>query len=573
MPVDLEKQDKAARDTVSQLSREDGAEVGHEVSERIIGVTTLAGSPRMDDAGYKGELEDVHPTPQPPSQPASPAQCRDPGIVPRLQRRGLLAQLAIIPEVERPKEYSNRVKWIITTFTALAGCAAPMGSAIFYPALPEMTREFGVSPTLVNLNIALYMLAMSIFPLWWSSFSETLGRRNIYIVSFFLNIVFCLLSGLSVNIAMLIVFRVLSGGASASVQAVGAGTVADVWEPQERGRAMGIFYIGPLMGPMIGPVVGGILTQYYGWRSTVWFLTCYGAIIFLVTLFALPETLLRKKPTVQASQPDPAVDGMPSLSRASSAARSVQTHTRKAAAALKRCFVDPLEIVTYLRFPPILCTVYYSAITFGALYVLNIAVQAAFSQPPYGFSSVVLGLLYLPGSGGYFVTSVLGGRWIDSIMIRAAERAGRYDAEGRLVYLPEDRMGANAWIAASLYPASLVWFGWTAQRGVHWAVPSVANFAFGLGSMLVFGAVTTMLTEFMPRRSSSGVALNNFVRNILSCTGGIVGQPLIDAMGVGWLMTALGLVCWLSGNLVIWLLRRNSQKWRTQMDEALKSGT
>ncbi|RYP01519.1 hypothetical protein DL764_006185 [Monosporascus ibericus] len=448
-----------------------------------------------------------------------------------------------------------------------------MGSAIFYPALPEMTREFGVSPTIVNLSIALYMLAMSIFPLWWSSFSETLGRRNIYIVSFFLNVVFCLLSGLSVNIAMLIVFRVLSGGASASVQAVGAGTVADVWEPQERGRAMGIFYIGPLMGPMIGPVVGGVLAQYYGWRSTAWFLACYGAIIFIVTLFALPETLPRKKPTVPASQPGPGVDGMPSLSRASSTARSVQTHTRKAAAALKRFFVDPLEIVAYLRFPPILCTVYYSATTFGSLYVLNIAVQAAFSQPPYGFSSDVLGLLYLPCSVGYFVTSVLGGRWIDRIMIRAAERAGRYDAEGRLVYLPEDRMGANAWIAASLYPASLVWFGWTAQRGVHWAVPSAANFVFGLGSMLVFGAVTTMLTEFMPRRSSSGVALNNFVRNILSCTGGIVGQPLIDAMGVGWLMTALGLVCWLSGNLVIWLLRRNSQKWRAQMDEALKNGT
>ena len=51
--------------------------------------------------------------------------------------------------------------------------------------------------------------------------------------------------------------------------------------------------------------------------------------------------------------------------------------------------------------------------------------------------------------------------------------------------------------------------------------------------------------------------------------GGVVGQPLIDAMGVGWLMTTLGLVCWISGNLTIWLLRRNSRKWRVQMDRAL----
>lgn len=38
---------------------------------------------------------------------------------------------------------------------------------------------------------------------------------------------------------MLIVFRVLGGGAAASVQAVGAGTIADLWLPFERGRAMG----------------------------------------------------------------------------------------------------------------------------------------------------------------------------------------------------------------------------------------------------------------------------------------------------------------------------------------------
>lgn len=434
-----------------------------------------------------------------------------------------------------------------------------------------MTKEFGVSATTVNLTIALYMLAMSIFPLWWSSFSETLGRRNIYIVSFFLNIIFSLLSGLSVNIGMLIAFRVLSGGASASVQAVGAGTVADIWVPRERGRAMGIFYLGPLMGPMLGPVVGGILAQYYGWRSTAYFLTCYGAIVFVLTLFALPETLSQKKQVVPAISSATVEGTTNNLSRVSSTARSVQIKTKRAAAILKRCFIDPLEVVTYLRFPPVLCTVYYSAITFGALYVLNIAVQSAFSKPPYGFSSIILGLLYLPGSVGYFVTSVVGGRWIDQIMIRAAERAGRYDSDGNLILLPEDRMGMNAWIAASLYPASLVWFGWTTAYGVHWAAPSVANFFFGLSSMLVFGAVTTMLTEFMPRRSSSGVALNNFVRNILSCTGGIVGQPLIDAVGVGWLMTILGLICWISGNVVIWLLKRNSQKWRIQMDRALNN--
>jgi predicted MFS family arabinose efflux permease len=66
-----------------------------------------------------------------------------------------------------------------------------------------------------------------------SAYSEVLGRRTIYMLSFSLFVVFLVCSAVSVNITMLIVFRILSGGAAASVQAVGAGTVADIWEPKE----------------------------------------------------------------------------------------------------------------------------------------------------------------------------------------------------------------------------------------------------------------------------------------------------------------------------------------------------
>ena len=51
-----------------------------------------------------------------------------------------------------------------------------------------------------------------------------MGRRTIYIITFTLFLIFSILSAVSVNIAMLVVMRILSGGASASVQAVGAGT-------------------------------------------------------------------------------------------------------------------------------------------------------------------------------------------------------------------------------------------------------------------------------------------------------------------------------------------------------------
>ena len=96
----------------------------------------------------------------------------------------------------------------------------------------------------------------------------------------------------------------------------------------------------------------------------------------------------------------------------------------------------------------------------------------------------------------------------------------------------------------------------------------IANFFYGIGSMLIFAMVTTMLTEFMPKRSSSGVALNNLIRNIFSCVGGIVGAPLIDAIGNGWLFTILGLWAFSSAS-VIWAMKRFGPRWRLKMDKEL----
>lgn len=450
--------------------------------------------------------------------------------------------------------------------TAPKHCFVPANQAPptvfpFTAALPEIARALNASPTVTNLSVALYMISISLFPLWWSSLSETYGRRSIYVVSFLLFIAFSILSAVSRNVAMLIVMRMLSGGAAASVQAVGAGTIADVWEVRERGQAMGIFYLGPLMGPLLAPIIGGALSQALGWQATMYFLAIYGGFIWVAIVFFLPETLPRRKPlklvmaaaAAAGSQADggPAAEGAAAADASAGGAvleavrsddsaaaaiapagaagsaaltrtstrQSIQASTRKTGRVLKHFLLDPLKMLLYLRFPPVAITVYYAAIAFGSLFILNISIQATFSapNPHYGFSQLVVGLLYLPPSIGYVTASVTGGRWMDHIMARNARAAGRFDAKGRLIYLPEDRLGENAWLAATMYPAALVWYGWTAEKGVHWIVPSIANFVFGFGSMLIFATATTMLTEFMPKQASAGVAVNNFVRNILSC--------------------------------------------------------
>jgi multidrug resistance protein len=264
--------------------------------EEIYSKELASSSPTIAAAVGPAPFDDALELPSLPQTSGSNAQ--DPLVaskVPRHRRRGLFASVTILAEIEDPYQYPYRTKWFVVFLVAYAAAAAPLGSAIFFrmslserktPALADrviaslsqVAAELETTPTIVNLTVALYMLSMAIAPLWWSSLSEVFGRRSIYLISFVLFVVFAILCAVSRSIVMLTIMRILSGAAAASVQSVGAGTIADIWRPIERGKAMGIFYLGPLCGPLFAPVIGGALAQKWQWRATMWFLAIYGGM-------------------------------------------------------------------------------------------------------------------------------------------------------------------------------------------------------------------------------------------------------------------------------------------------------
>lgn len=53
-----------------------------------------------------------------------------------------------------------------------------------------------------------------------------------------------IICGISTKLGLFFVFRLLQGIFACAGQAVGSGSVSDVFEPQDRGKAMGIYILG-----------------------------------------------------------------------------------------------------------------------------------------------------------------------------------------------------------------------------------------------------------------------------------------------------------------------------------------
>jgi multidrug resistance protein len=145
---------------------------------------------------------------------------------------------------------------------------------MFAPGVPLLLREFkSTSSTLGSLVVSVYVLGYAFGPLIIAPMSEIYGRQHVYNVTNVLFVIFTVACAVSSSLGMLIGFRFLCGMMGSTPITIGGGTNADMFRTEERGTAMAIWSIGPLLGPVIGPVAGSFLSQAKGWRWDFWVLT------------------------------------------------------------------------------------------------------------------------------------------------------------------------------------------------------------------------------------------------------------------------------------------------------------
>jgi MFS family permease len=156
---------------------------------------------------------------------------------------------------------------------------------MFAPGAAELAREFNITDSTVKaMTVSLYVLGFAFGPLLLAPLSELYGRLVIYYYCNLVYIAFTLGCAFSTNDAMFLAFRIICGCAASGPMSVGGGTVADLFPQKERGKAMSLFTVGPLLGPVstllpsrynypnscqvIGPIIGGFVSENVGWRWT-----------------------------------------------------------------------------------------------------------------------------------------------------------------------------------------------------------------------------------------------------------------------------------------------------------------
>jgi len=122
---------------------------------------------------------------------------------------------------------------------------------MFAPGAGQLAREFHITdPTLEAFTVNIYVLAFLVGPIILAPMSEIYGRLVVYHICIWTYIAFTIGCAFSTNVSMFLVFRVLCGLAASGPQTIGGGSIADITTQEERGKAIALWGVGPLLGPV-----------------------------------------------------------------------------------------------------------------------------------------------------------------------------------------------------------------------------------------------------------------------------------------------------------------------------------
>ncbi len=189
-------------------------------------------------------------------------------------------------EVVPPSSY----RWYALGVVMLGVFMAVLDSSIVNVALPHMMSAFGVNRDEIEWVTTAFMLASAVAMPLVGWLAGKVGYRALYVSSLFLFTVGSALCAMAWSYDALVAARVLQALGGGAVQPVGLALVAELFEPHERGKALGIWGTGIVIGPTIGPTLGGYLTDYFSWRAIFTVNLPIGVIGVLASLIIMRET-------------------------------------------------------------------------------------------------------------------------------------------------------------------------------------------------------------------------------------------------------------------------------------------
>ena len=178
---------------------------------------------------------------------------------------------------------------------------ACIDGTIIGTCMPSITSDFENGMALYTWLITGYLLAETIVTPIAGKMSDLYGRKPIFLGGMILFLGGSIFAGLSTSMELLIVGRVIQGFGGGMLIPVAMATVADLYEPRERGKIQGILGAIFAIASAIGPFIGGVIVDNTTWHWAFFVNVPIGIITIAFTAIKFPK--VQAEPNIKIDYP------------------------------------------------------------------------------------------------------------------------------------------------------------------------------------------------------------------------------------------------------------------------------
>ena len=441
---------------------------------------------------------------------------------------------------ENPKNWTITKKWAAVFIVSLFTLISPVSSSMVAPALVDIGRDLDITSSVEQLlTLSIFILAYAVGPLFLGPLSELYGRVIVLQLSNLVYLFFNLGCGLAKTRGQMIAFRFLSGFGGSAPLAIGGGVLADLFTAEQRGRALSMYSLAPLLGPAIGPIAGAFIAQNTTWRWVFYSTTIADGVIQVAGLFFLRETyapvlLTWKRNRLRKETGNHALYTVFDDARAGGVVKT-----------LRIAFSRPFVMLGTQLIVQVLAL--YMMYLYGLLYLV-LATFPVLWTTIYNEGQGISGLNYISLGVGL----ALGAQVLAPLQDRIyAYLKRRYKVS---VGRPEFRVPIMV-PGAILVPAGLLIFGWTAEYHTHWIGPNIGAAVLASGVIVGFQCIQGYLVDTYTRYAASAVGATTILRSIAGFGFPLFAPDLYNNLGYGkgnTVLAAVGIVIGWPAPFLLW---------------------
>ncbi len=139
-------------------------------------------------------------------------------------------------------------------------------------ALPQISRDFGVSANVAQLSVTVYLSAICFMLIFWGPLIDRFGRRPCFLTAGYIFLIGTLLCLFSWTYESFFLGRFLQGIGSSNGSVLVQTMIRDVYHKDERGKAYSTLGMFIPLAPALGPLLGGVIDEFFHWRA-IFFVT------------------------------------------------------------------------------------------------------------------------------------------------------------------------------------------------------------------------------------------------------------------------------------------------------------